>query len=68
MPARSNLTISVSGTDRNVSQNVSLQQMNEQIPFGWRGDNELYNLLTINTSKRRAVWALFLNHTLQFGI
>jgi hypothetical protein len=39
MPARS--SISVSGTDRNVSPDVSNQQMQEQIHFGWRGDGEL---------------------------
>ncbi len=41
MPARS--SIRLSGTDRNVPLNISTQQINEQIPFGWRGDNQLYN-------------------------
>ena len=43
MPARSMLSITVSGTDRNVSLDVSTQQMQEQIPFSWRTDSQLYS-------------------------
>jgi len=32
-----------SGTDRNVSLEVSTRQINEQIPFGQRSDRELTN-------------------------
>jgi hypothetical protein len=37
------LSITVSGTDRNVSLDVSTQQMQEQIPFSWRTDSQLYS-------------------------
>ena len=45
MPARSSISITVSGTDRNVSLDVSTQQMQEQIPFSWRTDGELYSYI-----------------------
>src|SRR5271169_6665999 len=38
---RSLATISVSGIGRNVSPEISRQQREEQISFGWRGDNQL---------------------------
>ena len=43
MPAPSSISISVSGTDRNVSVDVSTRQIDEQISFGQRGDRELTN-------------------------
>ncbi len=46
MPARSTISVSVSGTDRNVSLDVSTRQMQEQIPFGWRGDTQLSSYIT----------------------
>jgi hypothetical protein len=48
MPGRSTVntsttSISVSGAERNVSEEISQQQIEEQIPFGWKADDDLYN-------------------------
>ncbi len=42
MPWQSQVSsISISGGERNVPESLAIKQMDEQIGFGWRGDNEL---------------------------